>query len=343
MGSPISGLFADIVMAVLDMECLRNLSFSPLFYYRYVDDIITCIPIDKLDEILQIFNSYDNRLQFTHEIEIENKISFLDILLIKNDDGYIETNWYHKPTFSGRCLNFLSQHPKHQKIAMVYNYVDRAIKLSDEKYHDENITKVKSFLNDNNYPDFFINKYVTSRLNKIRNNNNNYTKENKSKNYNRVVVIPFVQGVYERISHKLKNYQINVVPKSANSLNKIITKGKDKIKKCDKNNVIYRVKCKDCNASYVGQTKRSFRIRKGEHLRQKSSMIHQHLQENDTHKFDWKRFDVLNVERNQTSRNITEMLYIQSQPNAINKQEDTLSFNDMYTNTSYHYRNIKSQ
>ena len=72
-------------------------------------------------------------------------------------------------------------------------------------------------------------------------------------------------------------------------------------------------------------------------------MIHQHLQENDTHKFDWKRFDVLNVERNQTSRNITEMLYIQSQPNSINKQEDTLLSNDMYTNTLYNYRNIKSR
>ena len=44
-----------------------------------------------------------------------------------------------------------------------------------------------------------------------------------------------------------------------------------------------------------------------------------------------------------TSRNITEMLYIQSQPNSINKQEDTLLLNDMYTNTLYNYRNIKSQ
>ena len=88
-----------------------------------------------------------------------------------------------------------SQDPKHQKIAMLYNYVDRAIKLSDEKYHDENITKVKSFFN-----------------------------ENESKNYNRVVVIPFVEWVYERISHRLKNYQINVVSKPVNSLNNI-TKG----------------------------------------------------------------------------------------------------------------------
>ena len=72
-------------------------------------------------------------------------------------------------------------------------------------------------------------------------------------------------------------------------------------------------------------------------------MIHQHLQENVTHKFDWKGFDVFNIERNQTSRNITEMLYIQSQPNSINKQDDTLLLNDIYTNTLYNYRNIKSQ
>ena len=77
--------------------------------------------------MLHAFNSHDNRLQFTHEIEIENKISVLHVLVIKNNDGNIETNWYHKPTFSSSCLNLLSQHPKHQKIAMVYNYVDRLI------------------------------------------------------------------------------------------------------------------------------------------------------------------------------------------------------------------------
>ena len=37
-------------------------------------------------------------------------------------------------------------------------------------------------------------------------------------------------------------------------------------------------------------------------------MIHQHLKNNDTHDFEWKCFDVLNIEINQTGRNITEML-----------------------------------
>ena len=114
MSSPVSGSFADLVLDDLESDCLKKLFFSPLFFYRYVDDIITCISYNKIDKILAIFNSYEQRLQFTHEIEIDNKISFLDVLLIKNNDT-IETNWYTKPTFSGRFLNFHSKHPLSQK------------------------------------------------------------------------------------------------------------------------------------------------------------------------------------------------------------------------------------
>ena len=56
MGSPISGLFADLVMEDLETECLRKLNFSPIFYFRYVDDVITCVPYDKIDEILTVLD-----------------------------------------------------------------------------------------------------------------------------------------------------------------------------------------------------------------------------------------------------------------------------------------------
>ena len=91
MGSPISGLFAVMVMKDLKLGCLRKLSFSPLFFFQYIDDIITCIPDDQVSSILNVFNSYDVRLQFTHEIESNNRISFLDILIIRNND-YLETD-----------------------------------------------------------------------------------------------------------------------------------------------------------------------------------------------------------------------------------------------------------
>ena len=49
MGSPISPILADIVMADLDIKCLKKLNFVPLFYFRYVDDLLLCIPEDKID------------------------------------------------------------------------------------------------------------------------------------------------------------------------------------------------------------------------------------------------------------------------------------------------------
>ena len=39
------------------------------------------VPADRIDEVLSIFNSIVKRLQFTHEIETENQINFLDVFL----------------------------------------------------------------------------------------------------------------------------------------------------------------------------------------------------------------------------------------------------------------------
>ena len=84
-------------------------------------------------------NAYDERLQFTYETEIDYKISFLDVLVVKNINNEIKTDWYMKPTFSGHFLNYFSHHPRHQKIAIIYNLVDRAIELADKKHHSNNI------------------------------------------------------------------------------------------------------------------------------------------------------------------------------------------------------------
>ena len=110
--------------------------------------------------MLDILNSYEQRLQFTHELEIDNEISCLDVLLIRYNDK-VKTNWYIKPTFSGRFLNYYSKHPRSQKIAMVYNLVARAINLCNEKFHDGNLDKIKSLFIQNDYPIWFIEKFVS--------------------------------------------------------------------------------------------------------------------------------------------------------------------------------------
>lgn len=40
------------------------------------------------------------------EVEKDGKIPFLDILVIRNLDGTVFTDWYMKPTASGRILSY---------------------------------------------------------------------------------------------------------------------------------------------------------------------------------------------------------------------------------------------
>ena len=108
-----------------------------MFYFRYVEDIITCIQIERIDEILSICNSYNVRLQFTHEIEKENKISFLDVLIIRDDENYSTRfiiRWLILIGIQSQLpqdiFKVLNLHPLLQKITMIYNLVDRAIHLA---------------------------------------------------------------------------------------------------------------------------------------------------------------------------------------------------------------------
>jgi retron-type reverse transcriptase len=49
MGSPVSPVLAGLVMEELEISVLASLNFSPIFYKRYVDDIIVCLPTDEID------------------------------------------------------------------------------------------------------------------------------------------------------------------------------------------------------------------------------------------------------------------------------------------------------
>ena len=169
MGSAISGLLADIVMDDLETECLKQLDYTPMIYLRYVDDIFLVIPQDKIEYTLNIFNKYHTKLQFTIEEELNKTINFLDVSIIKNEENIIITNWYQKKTFSGRILHFESNHPTHQKIAMVYNLTDRALILSDKTFHKNNLKLVRLILCANKYPMDFILKYINKRKNLLIN------------------------------------------------------------------------------------------------------------------------------------------------------------------------------
>ena len=79
-------------MEDLESYCISKLQSKPLFYFRYVDDIVLCIHKNNIDDSLEKFNSYDTNLQFTVERSNNNSISFLDMEIIINEQRNIVTN-----------------------------------------------------------------------------------------------------------------------------------------------------------------------------------------------------------------------------------------------------------
>lgn len=164
MGSCLSPSVADLVMDILLDDVISRLPFTLPFLKKYVDDLITTIPMDMVDQTLTVFNSYCPSLQFTIEREMDGKLPFLDMVIERDPSvGSISTSWYQKPTSSGRMLNFLSAHNLNQKVATATEFVNRVFSLSSSVTND-NIAIIKKQLRNNNYPAQLINVLIRKRL-----------------------------------------------------------------------------------------------------------------------------------------------------------------------------------
>jgi len=62
------------------------------------------------------------------EFENDRKLNFFD-LMMKVINNTINLHWFHKKTFSGRVLSYLSNHLHCHKIGTIYKLVDKAVLL----------------------------------------------------------------------------------------------------------------------------------------------------------------------------------------------------------------------
>ena len=85
MGSPPGPVLTNIFMVELEQNIIPTLSNDILLWKRYVDDTICFIKLTAINKALETLNSYHTNIEFTIEIESENKISFLDVLLIRSN------------------------------------------------------------------------------------------------------------------------------------------------------------------------------------------------------------------------------------------------------------------
>jgi len=302
MGSPLSPVIADLVLQDLEMSATKMLPFRLPFYYRYVDDIMLAAQSDSFDQILHIFNSQHSRLQFTIETERDKRISFLDLTFI-NEDGKLIFDIFHKPTFSGRYLSYYSHHPINHKKGVIFGMTDKIINLSHPSFYQKNFTESINLLLKNGYPLEFIFSNIQNRIKKLflkKSHNTSiipHTSNDPPKKYFTVPYIKHISNSFKSISVKFGCPMVFTIP---NTLSTFIKTGKDRIEVSSRCNVIYRIDCKDCDACYVGQTKRRLITRIKEHkndINKRSgilSVISAHRLQN--HDFDWNSVCILDNE-----------------------------------------------
>ena len=103
MGSPLGPTLANAFLVHFKKNWLQNCpsDFKPHYYQRYVVDIFVLFTSPKHLEIFRNFlNGQHANVSFTIEREKQNRMSFLDIAIIREDKTFT-TSVYRKPTFSG--------------------------------------------------------------------------------------------------------------------------------------------------------------------------------------------------------------------------------------------------
>jgi len=71
-------------------------------------------------------------------------------------------------------------------------------------------------------------------------------------------ILPYIKGTTEPIKRVLSNYNIKVSQKPHQSIGNLFPKPKDPVPKDQTRGAIYSIPCKDCDKSYIEETKRKF-------------------------------------------------------------------------------------
>ena len=104
----VSAVITNIVMEDLEQRALATSPVKPLFWKRYVDDVISTVSGNEGGRPL---NLIEPSIQFTLERERDRHLPFLNLKVCRVEQGNLKTSVYHKPTHTDKYLAFDSHLP----------------------------------------------------------------------------------------------------------------------------------------------------------------------------------------------------------------------------------------
>lgn len=351
MGSSLAPILGERVIEDAVSVTLDKISCKPDFWFIYVDDDLTSIPRDAVDEVLRTLNSYDQNVKFTAEVQVDGRINFLDTTLIKEGDT-VSSMWYSKSIASNRMLNYYSAHPRHTILNTARAFVRRTLRLTSARYRTEIIGRVRAILEKNNYPRNVIDKlfrvvtsaeaslnYSMNRTNHNGTRSANVTNDTTNSleqcmKYSALTYIPHMsEAITRQLNYFIPDVKVSSRPPCKNG--KFFANLKAKLDKKDKSGCVYKIQFDDCDKIYIGETQQKLGERMKQHTydtaKKKTTMaLCEHATSNG-HTFDFDGTTILCRERTKQRLRLQEVNSIIRMENITsNFKTDSASINPTY-------------
>ena len=260
MGSPLSPIIANLYMEGFESKALASAPSSPTMWLRYVDDTFVLWPHDanRLEEFHSHLNAQHPQIQFTKE-EKDDQISFLDVL-VKRKDGIFKTSVYRKPTHTDRYTHFTSHHHPRVKTGTIKCLVRRAEKICDDGSRGKEVAHIRNTFVKNGYP-----KRLISRVLSAPPPRQPTEAEDTPTGKPASLFLPYIQGLSEKIQTACRKIGVRTIFKSRETLRQRLMKVKTRVPDVKKKEIVYKIPCRECDAVYIGETRRSLQKRITEH------------------------------------------------------------------------------
>ena len=340
MGSPLGPVLANAFMVHLEETIVPQLGDKMKTWRRYVDDTFTVVEKGTIDEIISVLNNFHPNIKFTHEMEHQQQIAFLDVLLKKQQDGTLQTSVYRKPTNNSIYIHWQSYAPKQWKIGTLSGIVRRAHEIcSTEELLKEEIRHIKRvFTETNGYPPnlvkSLIKKASESSKKRFTNQDDPGSSDDDPIPKTLLLKVPYAGKTGDNLVKSLQNTLKANLPQKIEC--RIVQTGtklssrfniKDKTDDKHLSNFIYRHKCrnKKCKDDYIGETGRRKTVRTGEHGgKDAESWVFKHSSKKKHPRAKESDFEVLATNYpDRRKRKLAEAMFIRDLKPTLNKQKES--------------------
>ncbi|XP_055534819.1 uncharacterized protein LOC129724165 [Wyeomyia smithii] len=262
MGNPLSPFLCELFMAHLENK-LNEKDCLPDRWWRYVDEFFCILQQGDLESFLGILNGLHKNIQFTLEIEQNNRLPFLDVVVV-NNSNHFEFEIFRKPTYTKRVIPNTSNHSSQHKMASFHHMIHRmeSLPLSNEGKKNE-MEYIFDIGEQNGYNRRTIQAIYDKK--KRTQHRKSHTTLTPLKEDRKRVVVEYDVSFTRQLRKKFRKFGIDIIYSSRNNQMKTkLGSTKDTIDKLHRAGV-YKVACPHCDKVYIGQTKRNLDIRFKEH------------------------------------------------------------------------------